>query len=141
MIGLIKGEMVDAESVKNKHTITIFCGGLGHIVNVSHDSKQGIGLTVKFYIKQIIAENKNDLYGFTCKKDKKMFEDLLTVDRMGPSSAMIIKGRISTDKIRACIVAGNFAEFTKIKGIGPKSIQSLKDVLQKKYIGEQNNVK
>lgn len=103
------------------------------------------GNKVKVYTYFNLREDAAELYGFAEKSEKLMFQKLISVNGIGPKTALaVLSANTESDLCRA-VSAGDVKRLTKTPGIGPKAAQriilELKDkILIKNYdnpIGSQ----
>ena len=87
MIHFIKGQLDTVSEQK----IVVENQGMGYeiLVPASVLSKlPAIGMDVKIYIYMHVREDALQLYGFTTKEEKEMFQLLITVNGIGPKGAL-----------------------------------------------------
>jgi Holliday junction DNA helicase RuvA len=85
------------------------------------------------YIYHHINERTQVLYGFSTKGDKALFEDLISVEGIGPSMALKLMSSYSADKIKIDIADGDLEDLSKAKGIGKKTAEKIIHSLKDKY--------
>jgi len=85
------------------------------------------------YIYHHITDRGMSLYGFGCRKDLSLFEDLLSVDKVGPSVACKLMSNYEPDKIRIDIADKDVKNFSKAKGVGKATVTKIIDKLSDKY--------
>lgn len=78
------------------------------------------GETVSVFIKEIIKEDDNTLYGFTSFEEKCWFEELIKLSGLGPKIALNILSTYSCEEITEAIFSNNCEFFSSISGIGSK---------------------
>lgn len=88
-------------------------------------SQVSIGENKVIYAEQVVSENSNSIYGFATKEDRKMFNLLRTVPKVGPKTAIGILGAISLSKLVSAILSSNKDVLKKLPGIGLKSAERL----------------
>ena len=107
----------------------IDCGGVGYELNVSLFtlSQLKAGEKAKLYVAESIKEDVFDLYGFTSKSEKRMFQLLISVSGVGPKAA--------PETLSMAILSGDEKALTVAQGIGKKIAQrviyELKDKIAK----------
>ena len=96
MIDYIKGELAELSPA----SATVEAAGVGYAMSISlttYSAIQGKN-TVKLYVYEAIREDAYVLYGFSGKKEREMFQLLITVSGVGkysPNGAVIDEcGRI-----------------------------------------------
>ncbi len=119
-------------------------GGVGYYVGISLPTSQRleIGQPALLYTQPIIREDAHLLYGFFAKEEKELFNLLISVNGVGPASALIMLSSLSHSEISSAILSGNGALLQRVKGIGAKTadriIVDLRDKMQKFSVEEQN---
>lgn len=94
---------------------------------------------VKLFITEIIREDTHEVYGFVTKKERQLFELLMTVSGVGAATARMILSAFSAEELRMLIATGNTKAMAKVKGLGTKTaeriIVDLKDKALKLDLG------
>ena len=140
MIAHINGKLVE----KNPTFVVIECGGVGYQLNISLNtySKLPSDENCKLYTQFVVREDAQILYGFSNSSERRLFQLLVSVSGIGPSTAMMVLSAGDANEIQEAILSGNVAWFNGVKGIGPKSAQriilDLKDKIAKENIGSDN---
>lgn len=118
--------------------------GVGYYVGISLQTseKLAVGKEAFLYIQQIIREDAQLLFGFYTKEEKEMFNLLISVNGVGPASAMIMLSSLSLSEISSGISSGNSGMLQKVKGIGNKTaeriIVDLRDKVLKFNVSDEN---
>ena len=123
MISFLSGKII----YKSVNKVEIFVSGVGYEVFVpaSYLAKLIINDNCEIFIYQHIGEDKNDLYGFLNRKDKQVFEMLLSVSGIGPKTALNVFSAGSGEKILTAISKADVNFFKQIKGLGGKGSQRI----------------
>ncbi len=133
MISYLKGEI----TWKTPTWIIVETGGVGYQVLISlHTYAQIEPLErVKIYTHLLIREDSHTLYGFAEEGERMLFQHLISVSGVGPSTAQLLLSALAPDDIRSAIIGEQEQVFSKVKGIGPKTakriILDLKDKMVK----------
>lgn len=120
-------------------------GGVGYYTGISLQTseKLNLGKETFLYTQQIIREDANLLFGFHTASEKEMFNLLISVNGVGPVSALIMLSSLNNVEISNAIMSGNSGLLQRVKGIGAKTaeriIVDLRDKVQKFATEEQNN--
>jgi holliday junction DNA helicase RuvA len=132
LIGRLRGTLAERRDT----VVIVDCGGVGYEVTVSAytgSSLPAVGEPVTLRVFTHALENKIALYGFGSAHERKLFDLLITVKNVGPSSAMgILSGGAGPAEIARMIAAGEVAGITKIKGVGTKTAELLVVELREK---------
>ncbi len=125
MIGRLRGVLVERDG----HQVIVDCGGVGYLVTCSGYTLGGLPLTGEPVVLQVFThaqENKIALYGFLTGAERELFDHLITVKNVGPSSAMaLLSGGADPRAIAELITRDDIAGLTRIKGVGKKTAELL----------------
>ncbi|MBR7154165.1 MAG: Holliday junction branch migration protein RuvA [Paludibacteraceae bacterium] len=80
---------------------------------------------VKLFITEVIREDAHELYGFVERKERQLFELLMTVSGVGAATARMIMSAFSAEELRMLIATGNTKAMAKVKGLGTKTAQRI----------------
>ncbi len=125
-------------------SVVIDVQGVGYLVGVSLQTSEQLVLGKETFlnIQQIIREDANLLFGFNTILEKEMFNLLISVNGVGPVSAIIMLSSLSLNEISAGILSNNSAMLQKVKGIGTKTAEriiiDLRDKVQRFNVSEEN---
>lgn len=130
MIGYLQGKIVDTDG---KKAILLTQSGVGYEVNYGYFLETNT--TTALYIHHHVSENDQSLWGFNSLEDKKMFEFLKTVNKVGSSKAYPLVSTIGTEGVLQAIIFDQPNVLSQAPGIGKKMaeqiILSLKDKVEK----------
>lgn len=118
MIATIEGKV----SEKFGGLVVVETGGVGYgLFVIPEDSGQlKAGNNAKLYIHEHIRENVHDLYGFSELTTKELFDQLLSVNGVGPKMALAILSVGSAAEVRAAIAEGNTRFLQTAPGVGKR---------------------
>ena len=128
----------------NPTSVVIDVQGVGYLVGVSLQTSEKLVLGKETFlnIQQILREDANLLFGFNTILEKEMFNLLISVNGVGPVSAIIMLSSLSLNEISAGILSNNSAMLQKVKGIGTKTAEriiiDLRDKVQRFNVSEEN---
>ena len=128
----------------NPTSVIIDVNGVGYFVGISLQTSEKLVLGKETFlnIQQIIREDAHLLFGFNTILEKEMFYLLISVNGVGPVSAIIMLSSLSLEEISSAILSNNSLLLQKVKGIGTKTaeriIVDLRDKVQKFKISEEN---
>ena len=131
MIEYIKGILAEL----NPTTAVVEAAGVGYdiaitlptysaLTDVQSDDVQSTK-EVKLYITEVIREDAHELYGFTVRAERQLFELLMTVSGVGAATARMIMSAFSAEELRMLIATGNTKAMSKVKGLGTKTAQRI----------------
>lgn len=113
------------------------CGGVGFQINTSAYSVSQLkkGERARLYTYVYIREDLFEIYGFSGKSEKRLFEQLLSVSGVGPKAAVSILSTAAPEQIILSIISGDEKAITAAAGVGKKIAQrvilELKDKMAK----------
>ncbi len=123
MIEYIRGELAELTPA----LATVETGGIGYGLNISLNTYTAIQgkKEVKLYVYEAIREDAHLLYGFAGKKERELFELLVSVSGVGPNTARMVLSSMSPAELCGSISSGNERLLKSIKGIGLKTAQRI----------------
>ena len=123
MIEYIKGELTELTPA----LATVEAAGVGYGLNISLNTYSAIQgkKNVKLYVYESIREDAHLLYGFVSKKEREMFELLISVSGVGPNTARMMLSSMSVAELCNAISTGNERLVKGIKGIGKMTAQRI----------------
>jgi Holliday junction DNA helicase RuvA len=133
MIAFLDGKLVHREPT----FIQVDVNGVGYHLHISLQTFADIKNqdTVRIYTHLAVREDAHILYGFSSESEKKLFQLLISVNGVGPNTAIVMLSYLNTSELKAAIVREDIAALQAVKGIGGKTAQrviiELKDKLRK----------
>ena len=123
MIEYIKGELTELTPA----LATVEAAGVGYGLNISLNTFSAIQgkKEVKLYVHEAIREDAYVLFGFVNKKEREMFELLITVNGVGANTARMMLSGMSISELCNAISTGNARLIQGIKGIGKMTAQRI----------------
>ncbi|TWP23244.1 Holliday junction branch migration protein RuvA [Apibacter muscae] len=108
-------------------SVVIDCNGVGYFATISLQTYTALQnqSKVHLYIQEIVREDAYLLYGFSTKAERELFNLLISVNGLGPVSAIMMLSSMSSSEIASAISNGNNLALQKIKGIGAKTAQRI----------------
>lgn len=118
MIALLNGRVEE----KNLDKIILDVSGVGYEVYVTVNDQSWLdsGSSIKLYIYEHIREQSHDLFGFVQKTDKLLFEQLLSVNGVGPKMALSILNIGTGQELKSAIAGGQVKVLQSANGVGKK---------------------
>ncbi|WP_185862928.1 Holliday junction branch migration protein RuvA [Blattabacterium cuenoti] len=121
MITHLRGKLIE----KNQSYLIIDCNGVGYSLHISSYTYSSLleeeGKEIFIYTYLFIKDNQHILYGFFDKIERKIFSHLISVNGIGPSSAITILSSLTPYKIEESISKEDIEVFNHVKGIGRKT--------------------
>ena len=133
MITYLKGRL----AYKDPTHVVVDVGGVGYEVKISLTTysfiKEKEDILIQTYLH--IKEDSHTLFGFYEASEKKRFLDLLSINGVGPSTALMILSSLDAKELQAAIAHEDVKTIQSVKGIGAKTAQrivlELKDKMKK----------
>jgi Holliday junction DNA helicase RuvA len=133
MIAFLKGRLVHREPT----FLWIDVNGVGYHVNISLQTFSEIKdqENVRVFTHLTVREDAHILYGFSSEAEKKLFQLLISVNGVGPNTAIVMLSYLNTSELKSAIIREDVGALQAVKGIGGKTAQrviiELKDKLKK----------
>lgn len=140
MITHLNGRMIE----KTPTSVIIECGGIGYEVKISLNTFSALGNdeSLKIYTQFVVREDAQILYGFANQEEREMFNFLVSVSGIGPSTAIIMLSGLTPGEIAHAITSEDVSTIQGVKGIGAKTAQrvivDLKDKMLKFEVSDDN---
>lgn len=124
MISFIKGKLAD----KSPESVVIDVNGLGYELFISGTSfaqlpSKGEEVCLQTYLH--VREDTMQLYGFVSQAEKKMFEQLISVTKIGPKVALAILSAFTVLSLKKAILTQDGELISTVPGIGQKTAQRI----------------
>ena len=126
MIARLRGKVIEAYP----NRLVVDVQGVGYEVLVplsTFDRLHAVeGLEVDLRTHLHIRETAHTLYGFASEEERDVFLMLIErVSGIGPAIAMAVLSGLPVARFKSCVVAGNVAELSRIKGLGKKTAERI----------------
>ena len=125
MIGWLSGKIADK---LEPGKLVIDVNGVGYDVETSLPTFFALEATpdaVGLHIHTVVREDALLLYGFSEKKERGLFRELIKVNGIGPRIAIAILSSTTPDEFITLINQQNTIQLTKLPGIGKKTAERL----------------
>jgi Holliday junction DNA helicase RuvA len=126
MIARLRGNVIEA--YPNRLVVDVQGVGYEVIVPLSTfdrlNAAEGVAVDLRTHLH--IRETAHTLYGFATEEERDVF--LMLIDRVsgiGPAIAMAVLSGMPVARFKSCVVAGNTAELSRIKGLGKKTAERI----------------
>jgi Holliday junction DNA helicase RuvA len=115
-------------------SIIVEVGGVGLRVLVPNPVRDSLrpGDVVALHTHLVVRQDALTLFGFDTAEGREYFELLLSVDGIGPKSALAILSTLSPDAIRRAVFHEQAEVFTRVPGVGKRTAQKILLYLQDK---------
>lgn len=124
MIEYISGEVVELTPAS---VVIETSGGVGYFLNISLNTFSALkqGEKKRLYVHEAIREDAYTLYGFNGRKERELFQMLISVSGVGPNTARMILSGLSPTELEQVVATENVALLKSVKGIGAKTAQRI----------------
>src|SRR5438876_8394538 len=133
VIAHLRGKLTQKDPVR----VIVDVNGVGYEVFVpltTYTALPDTGSEVSIDIHTHVREDLIALYGFSTRRERSIFEKLMTISGIGPKLAVTILSGGSVEDLVGAIKRGDLARLTAIPGVGKKTaeriILELRDKLQ-----------
>ncbi len=101
--------------------------GVGYDVHISVPTFEKLNgkETASLFIYTSVKEDSISLYGFSEREEKNIFELLISVNGIGPKSAMTILSGIQPNDLRNAIESADISRLTAMPGVGKKTAERI----------------
>lgn len=138
MIARLEGTLIE----RDPPHVVVDCNGVGYDVICSSYTLAGLpadGERVTLRVFTHATENRLALFGFIDPQERMLFDLLITVKNVGPSTAIAILSGSSPRDIATLVASDDVAGLTRIKGVGKKTAEllavELRDKCQELLVG------
>jgi Holliday junction DNA helicase RuvA len=101
--------------------IVLDCQGIGYKLFCPAPYAYHEGQKAQVFVEQVVRDDGISLYGFIDAQAKGLFLKLLSVNGIGPKSALAIMAAEDNDSLASAIEQGEVKYLTKFPGIGKKT--------------------
>jgi Holliday junction DNA helicase RuvA len=115
--------------------VVVDCGGVGYEVTCSAYTLAALpagGERVVLRVFTQVRETEIALFGFIDQQERALFDLLITVKNVGPSTAIAILSGSSPRDIATLVASEDVPGLTRIKGVGKKTAELLAVELKEK---------
>jgi holliday junction DNA helicase RuvA len=122
MIGYLKGEVINI----SKQNITLLCGQVGYEIFCTSNFSENLekNSQLELFIFTRVREDDISLYGFAKQEEIQFFKLLISVNGVGPKTALEIMGA-EINQIKNAILQENAVFLSKTPGIGKKTAERI----------------
>lgn len=124
MIAKLAGTLLS----KNEGAVVVEVGGMGFEVQVPLSTLRSLpaeGSRVDFHTFLLVREDEVRLFGFLSPEEKRLFEILNTVQRVGVRTALDILSALTVEDFRAAVATENLQVLTHVPGVGKKTAERI----------------
>ena len=123
MFAYLKGKL----SFQDPTFVIIDIQGVGYEVKVSLNTfskikdREDIQLFTHFHVK----EDAQTLFGFADQHEKSIFQHLISISGVGPSTGLMVLSSLSPEEVEEAIMGEDVRTIQGVKGIGAKTAQRI----------------
>lgn len=131
MIGYIEGRL--AETFE-RSCLVVTAGGVGYEIYTPASVLENLparGETVSFFVTLVVREDALELYGFPTLAERRVFEILIGISKVGARTALAVLSLYGPADLRRVVDEGDETALMKVPGIGQKTGQHI--FLELKY--------
>ena len=139
VIAYVRGKLVSKAPTR----AVVDVGGVGYGMSISLTTYERLPAPdseVQLFTRYYVHDDRHALFGFADEREREMFELLIGVSGIGPSSAQAVLSGMSAAALQEAIFYERVSELTAIKGIGRKTAErmvvELKDKIQVAGLGD-----
>lgn len=123
MYSFIKGKVDEIGIGK----LVIECNEIGYEITVPERiaATLKVGDIVKIYTYLYVKEDRQELFGFLTNEEKLFFNQLISINGVGPKSAIQILGTHDLVTLRTSIATQDVKTLTQVKGLGKKTAEMI----------------
>jgi Holliday junction DNA helicase RuvA len=138
MIAFLDGKLVHCEPT----FVHVDVNGVGYQLQISLQTYAAIKNLerVRIHTHLAVREDAHVLYGFSSMPEKRLFQLLISVNGVGPNTAIVMLSYLTIQELKTAILREDVAVLQAVKGIGAKTAQrviiELRDKLKKESLEE-----
>jgi Holliday junction DNA helicase RuvA len=136
MIAFLDGKLVHCEPT----FVHVDVNGVGYQLQISLQTYAAIKNLerVRIHTHLTIREDAHVLYGFSSLPEKRLFQLLISVNGVGPNTAILMLSYLTIQELKTAILREDVVTLQAVKGIGGKTAQrviiELRDKLKKESL-------
>lgn len=140
MIAILRGQLQEKEASR----AVVMVGGIGIACRISLKTYEKLpekGASIELHTLMQLTSSGNVgpltpvLFGFSTPFERKVFELLISVSRLGASTALATLSYLEAEEVLESISAGDIKKLTTVKGIGNKAAERIVLELKDKAAG------
>lgn len=124
MIGHLRGKL----AASTPPSLVIDVNGIGYEVEAPLSTcleLPAVGSDIQLITHLIVREDQHTLYGFATEAERRLFRDLIKVNRVGAKLALGILSGMTVDTFAACVQSEDAGMLSKLPGVGRKTAERL----------------
>ncbi len=138
MITYIEGKIINVIHSSKTLAVEVFISsGIGYKVHVPLNMIVAEGEEVKLFTSFQVREDSQTIFGFSSRKNRDMFENILSVSGIGPKVALSIVSTFSSEDFKSVLMSADYNSLSKVKGLGQKGAKKIVLELQGIYVQDE----
>lgn len=123
MLDYIRGQVVS----KSPTRLILEVSGIGYLLYIPLSTFEKIPShgEVTILTQLFVREDQLKIFGFATREERDLFQLLLSVNGIGPNTAVAILSGSTVDDIKHAVVDGDARTLEKIKGVGKKTAERI----------------
>jgi Holliday junction DNA helicase RuvA len=119
----LRGRLVDV----GPESIVLENGGIGYrlLVSGATSSRLPTDGEATVFVLDMVRDDRPTLYGFASREERRLFERLLGVSKVGPTTALALLSALEPGVLAAAVNAGDTTQLSRVKGIGKRTAERL----------------
>ena len=109
-------------------------GGVGYELGISANTAAALPAVgeagVTLFTRMIVREDAMELYGFSTRQERALFDRLISISRVGPSLALSTRSTFTPQALAAVVATQDVTRMTQVSGVGKKNAQRILMELQ-----------
>ena len=124
MIGRLRGTLAE----KQPPHLLVDVNGVGYELEVPMTTLYrlpSIGEPLTLHTHLVVREDAHLLYGFSSKRERELFRELIRLNGVGPKLALALMSALEVDELVRCVQAEDTSALTRVPGVGKKTAERL----------------
>lgn len=104
------------------------CGGVGYQCFITANTARqlpNIGAETMLFTFLNVREDAMELFGFADRDELSCFKLLTSVTGVGPKVGLAVLSELTPERVALAAASGNYKEFARAQGVGPKLAQRI----------------
>ena len=124
MIGQLRGTLAE----KQPPYVLLDVNGVGYELEVPMTTLYrlpAVGESLLLHTHLVVREDAQLLYGFSEKRERELFRELIRLNGVGPKLALALMSGLEVDELVRCVQAQDASVLVKVPGVGKKTAERL----------------
>lgn len=124
MIGQLRGTLAE----KQPPHVLLDVNGVGYELEVPMTTLYrlpAVGESLLLHTHLVVREDAQLLYGFSEKRERELFRELIRLNGVGPKLALALMSGLEVDELVRCVQAQDASVLVKVPGVGKKTAERL----------------